>query len=154
MYGKHFASMYEGSMIGKGACFFAVWGYVISHMVPDKTVGTQVELNPKLIGFVLGEPEEVVSNAITEMCDPDPQSRTPDQEGRKLVKVGEYAYQVVNGAKYRLIRDEETRREQNREAKRRQRARKSKPMPGEAAYVRALNRGDSDTADAIAAREA
>ena len=34
-------------------------------------------------------------------------------------------YRVVNGAKYRAIRDEESRREQNREAKQRERERKN-----------------------------
>lgn len=116
MYGKHFASMYEGSMIGKGSCFFAVWGYVISHFVPDREMGGQVELNPKLIAFVLGEDPAKVEEVIEDMCSPDNASRSKDRQGRKLVKIGEYAYQVVNGERYRAIRDEERRREQNREA--------------------------------------
>lgn len=116
MYGKHFASMYEGSMIGKGSCFFAVWGYVLSHFMPDRDMGAQVELNPKLIAFVLGEDVKKVESAIAEMCEPDKASRSKEKQGRKLVKVGEYAYQVVNGEKYRAIRDEERRREQNRQA--------------------------------------
>lgn len=116
MFGKHFASMYEGSMIGKGSCFFAVWGYVLSHFVPDREMGAQVELNPKLIAFVLGEDLVKVEAAIGEMCEPDSKSRSKEKQGRKLVKVGEYAYQVVNGEKYRAIRDEEKRRSQNREA--------------------------------------
>ena len=33
MYGKHFASMYEGSLYGSGAVVFAVWGYVIACQV-------------------------------------------------------------------------------------------------------------------------
>lgn len=116
MYGKHFASMYEGSMIGKGSCFFAVWGYVISHFVPDREMGAQVELNPKLIAFVLGDEVDVVERVIADMCLPDKESRSKEKQGRKLVKIGEYAYQVVNGEMYRAIRDEERRREQNREA--------------------------------------
>jgi hypothetical protein len=116
MFGKHFTSMYEGSMIGKGSCFFAVWGYVISHFVPDREMGAQVELNPKLIAFVLGEELEKVEGVIDEMCNPDKASRSKEKQGRKLVKIGEYAYQVVNGEAYRAIRDEERRREQNREA--------------------------------------
>jgi hypothetical protein len=116
MYGKHFTSMYEGSMIGKGSCFFAVWGYVLSHFVPDRDMGAQVELNPKLIAFVLGDEVKNVERVIREMCEPDSKSRSKEKQGKKLVKIGEYAYQVVNGEKYRAIRDEEKRREQNRTA--------------------------------------
>lgn len=108
--------MYEGSMIGKGSCFFAVWGYVLSHFVPDRDMGAQVELNPKLIAFVLGDEVKNVERVIREMCEPDSKSRSKEKQGKKLVKIGEYAYQVVNGEKYRAIRDEEKRREQNRTA--------------------------------------
>lgn len=103
-------------MIGRGSCFFAVWGYVISHMIPDRNVGTQVELNPDLIAFVLGEDKNKVLEVIDQMCKPDPKSRSKEMDGKKLVKLGEYSYQVVNGEKYRAIRDEEKRREQNRMA--------------------------------------
>jgi hypothetical protein len=75
-------------------------------------------MNPKLLAFVLGESEDKVLEAINEMCQPDPKSRTKDKEGRKLVKLGEYAYQVVNGEQYRAIRDQESRREQSRVAQR------------------------------------
>ena len=125
MFGKHFVSMYEGSMIGKGAVFFAVWGYIISHFVPDRTHGAIVELNPKLIAFVLGEPEKLVDKSIAEMCEPDPKSRTKTDKGRKLVKLSEYQYRVVNGARYRAIRDHEDRKRQNREAQERFRAKTS-----------------------------
>lgn len=134
MYGKHFSSMYEGSMRGKGSAFFAVWGYVISHMMPDRTVGTQVELNPEIIAFLIGEKQPVIESVIDQMCQPDPKSRSTEQLGRKLIRLGQYAYQVVNGEKYRAIRDEETRREQNREAQRKWRknhVKKSESAPVE-----------------------
>lgn len=123
MFGKHFASMYSGSMVGAGAVPFAVMGYVIANGKPDRTVGMQVELNPKLLAFIIGEPEEAVEKAIDFLCSPDPKSRSKEEDGRRLVKLGEFCYRVVNGAKYREIRDEERRRETDRNSKRRQRAR-------------------------------
>lgn len=115
-FGKHFVSMYEGSMRGRGSPFFAVWGYVISHMRPDAKPATEmlVDLNPEIIAFLLGEKIEVVEKKISEMCEPDPKSRTPDLDGRKLVKLGEYSYAVVNGLTYRRIRNEEERNEYQR----------------------------------------
>ena len=125
MYGKHYASMYDGSMVGAGAIVFAVWGYVIGNARPDRTIGTQVELNPKLLAFILGESEAAVEEAIEKLCAPDPKSRTPTLDGRKLVRHGSFSYQVVNGEKYRKIRDEEERRSQNREAQAKFRAKQA-----------------------------
>ena len=116
-------------MVGAGASVFAVWGYVIAHMRADGKPGehkeAQVDLNPKLLAFILGETEEEMERVISLLCGPDPKSRTPDEEGRRLIKVGQYAYRVVNGAKYMDIRNAEDRREYFREAKRRERERKS-----------------------------
>jgi len=150
MYGKHFSSMYSGSMVGSGALIFAVMGYVVANMVPDKKVGAQVELNPKLLAAILGEPESDVSKAIDFLCSPDPHSRSKEAEGRRLVKLGEFDYRVVNGAKYRAIRDEEQRRESNRISQALSRARKrGLPLPGETAYVEALKAGDDAKANAV-----
>lgn len=114
IYGKTFSSMYERSMVGAGAAAFAVWGYVIANQTPDKVVGMQVTLNPKLLAVIIGEPESVIDGAIKFLCAPDPKSTTPDDGGRRLVKVGMFDYRVVNGKKYASIRDEEERREKNR----------------------------------------
>ena len=40
-FGKHFASMYEGSLVGSGPVVFAVMGYVIANQKPDFTLGSQ-----------------------------------------------------------------------------------------------------------------
>ena len=119
MYGKHYSSLYDGSMIGAGAVVFAVWGYVIACQQPDRSVGSQVDLNPKLLAFIIGEPEEEVIKAIEYLCSPDEKSRTKEQEGRRLIRIGEFSYQVVNGQKYTNIRNEAERRVQNRESQQR-----------------------------------
>jgi hypothetical protein len=141
MFGKHFASLYEGSMVGAGAVVFAVWGYVIAKQVPDRKVGSQVRLNPKLLGMILGESEKDVGKAIEYLCQPDPASTSKESGGRRLVKLGEFDYQVVTGAKYRWIQNEEVRREQNRLAQERHRLKKrpneGKKLPGEALAERA-----------------
>lgn len=147
-YGKHFASMYEGSMVGAGPVAFSVMGYVISKQQPDRRVGSQVELNPRLLAFIIGTTEEEIDKALKFLCAPDPGSRSPEQQGRRLVKLGQFAYQVVNGAKYLAIRDQAARQEQNREAKRRQRA-KGTPLPGEDAFVRAAQNGDEEAMDRL-----
>lgn len=153
MFGKHFASMYTGSMVGAGAVPFAVMGFVIANQVPDKTVGSQVELNPALLAFIIGEPQEKIEKAIEYLCQPDPSSRTDAENGRRLVKLGQFAYQVVNGAKYRAIRDQERRRETDRESKRRMREekknkiKKSSPTKAEQNYQKDFEEHGQQYAD-------
>ena len=109
MYGKHFASTYTGSMVGAGLNVFAVWGYVIANAVNGR-----VELNPKLLAMVLGGSEDEIDAAITYLTNPDPGSRTKDNEGRRLIREGHFQYLVPTHAAYRAILNEEERREYNR----------------------------------------
>lgn len=118
MYGKHFASMYNGSMVGSGLAVFAVWGYVIGHAVAG-----QVELNPIVMGTVLGCDPGHVESAIERLCSADPKSRSKAEDGRRLAREGEFAYRVVNHDKYRQIKNEIDRREYNRIKQQEHRAR-------------------------------
>jgi hypothetical protein len=124
MFGKYFASTFSGSMMAAGPEVFAVWGYVIAHAVDSR-----VELNPRLLAAVIGSTPERMLAAIERLCASDAESRSKEQEGRRLMREGEFQYFVVNHDKYRSIRDEEGRREYNREKKREERARKALPGP-------------------------
>lgn len=144
MYGKHFASLYRGSMYGAGAITFAVWGYVIGNMKPDRVHGFVVEMNPRELSNVIGEERSAIEGAIQKLCDPDPGSRNKEKEGRRLVKVAEYSYQVVSGVHYAEMRDEEARRAYNRERMGRYRAKRlinQQPLEGEQEYLRAVEAG-------------
>lgn len=146
MYGRIFEQLYTGSMIGAGCPVFAVWGYVIANMREDTEVGAQVELNPQLLGYILGAKEAEVQKAIDYLCAPDPRSRTKELEGRRLVQQGQFAYQVVNGAKYLAIRNAEQKRASDR--LRKQKERKLKKVGSTAAdrlYQKALANGDDQT---------
>ena len=123
-FGKHFAGMYEGSLVGKGSVVFAVMGYVIANQRPELVEGGErlvVGLNPTLLGLILGDGEEAVSKAIEFLCKEDPKSRSKEQKGKRLVRLGQYEYWVVNGRYYRELGREERRREQNRVAAQRHR---------------------------------
>lgn len=158
-FGKHFGTMYEGSMIGAGSVRFAVMGYVIAKAMPRGEPGSQemvVELNPELLAFILGERDaggkQRVVDAIEFLCSPDPNSRSKDEEGRRLVRLGQFEYRVVNGMKYRTGRDPDKRREQNRVNQQRYRdKKKGKPLPGESAFVRAVKDGEHEHAERLAA---
>jgi hypothetical protein len=122
-YGKIFESLYGGSMVGSGPTVFAVWGYCIAMAKPPG----YVELNPRIIGAAIGCPPKDVEAAIEVLEKPDPYSRSPDEDGRRLVKEGNFLYRMVTWGKYDGIRKEEERREQNRQAQARFRAKSNQP---------------------------
>lgn len=108
MYGKHFASMYTGSMYGAGINVFAVWGYAIGNTDKDG----MVEINPVPLSDALGNctPEDIEA-AIQYLTDADPRSRSKKEDGRRLVEEGQFLYRVVNHGEYKKIRMAEDRRE-------------------------------------------
>lgn len=121
MFGKHFKSMYEGSMVGAGVCVFATWGYAIAHMQPDTEHGYVVVLNSRLLSAIFGCEREPIDDAISFLCAPDPESTTKAEAGRRIIQVSQFEYRVVNGQKYQGIRNAEDRKRQNREAQARYR---------------------------------
>jgi hypothetical protein len=137
--------MYSGSLVGSGFHVYAVWNYIIA-----KTKCGIVELNPKLLAAVLGGPVKDVEAAIAFLIKPDPDSRSKEEEGRRLVKEGQYQYRVVNWAFYQGIKNAEDLREYNRirQAEYRKSRKQTlgaagKQLPGETIVKRAIARGES-----------
>jgi hypothetical protein len=122
-YGKFFSSTFTGSMYGASTDVFAVWGYIIAN-----TVDSTVELNPKSLANIFSATEQRMQIAIDYLCEPDPRSRISDNEGRRLIREGEYQYHVVTHQHYRAIRNEDDRREYNRLKMQESRARRSKKI--------------------------
>jgi len=116
MYGKIFSSTFTGSMFGAGAEVFAVWGYIIAN-----TIGSRVELNARMLAASIGTTPQKIEDAIEFLCKPDPESRNPDHEGRRLVREGQYQFLVVSHEIYRGLKDEEERRDYNANRKRKSR---------------------------------
>ncbi|HEU4344089.1 MAG TPA: hypothetical protein VFU31_21245, partial [Candidatus Binatia bacterium] len=74
-----------------------------------------MELNPRMVAFQIGKcSEEEVALQVLEFEKPDPESRSKEEEGRKLIRLSPYLYRVVNGAHYDKMKREEDRREYNR----------------------------------------
>jgi hypothetical protein len=73
-----------------------------------------------------------VKAAILVLEAPDPESRSPEAEGARLQRLDEHriwGWQIVNYAKYRAIRSEDDRAEQNRLAQARWRERNKSKQP-------------------------
>ena len=107
MYGKSFESMYEGSMVGIGPTTFAVWGYCITKA---DNVDHTVILNPVLLAAVLGTTEEDIVNSVNKLTSPDPVSKNPARDGRRLLHQTGHLYFVVSHEAYRGIKTNEDRR--------------------------------------------
>ena len=96
-------------MVGAGLNVFAVWGYIIT-----KAKRGFIEINPKLLAFTLGGSEEEVQAALNFLQEPDPNSRSKSEGGRRLVKEGQFQYRIVNWQIYDEIKNEIERRDYNR----------------------------------------
>ncbi len=95
-YGKLFESMYSGSLYGAGMHVFAVWGWILAH----KDENGIVEINPKRVSNELGGDEKDVQKALDYLCATDPDSRSKEEEGRRIVRISQFGYRVVNHEKY------------------------------------------------------
>jgi hypothetical protein len=146
--------MYEGSMIGAGMNVFAVWNYIIT-----KGRAGAIEINPKLLAFTLGGREEDVVAALEFLQKPDPQSRSKEEGGRRIIKDGQFQYRIVNWEHYQRIKNAEDKREYNRVKQAEYRAKKvvgvgwasGKYKAQERRAVKAYENGDDAGFDRIAA---
>lgn len=150
-FGRIFEGMYQGSMVGAGPNVFAVWPYVIAHMRAHAEHGALVELNPKLLGFIFGTTEPEVEAAIEYLCKADPRSRSKAEDGRRLVRLGEFLYRVVNGAGYLAVRRGQDARFNHalRQARYSKKKRAKGPTEKERQFEKALAEGDEAEADRI-----
>lgn len=124
MYGKLFASLYQGTLRGKSHEIL-VFTNLLAHA--DST--GIVDKHFRAIAEETGITVDQVKTALIKLESPDSESRSPEEEGRRIIRCDAHrawGWQIVNHAKYRAIRSEEDRREQNRLAQERFRN-KSKP---------------------------
>ena len=121
MYAKLFTSIYQGTLRGNSHGLL-VFTNLLAHC--DKH--GEVDMHPKAIAEEVGLSVSDVRVTLAMLESPDDESRSPDCEGRRIVRLDEHrdwGWRVVNYLKYRAIRDEDDRREQNRQAQERWRAR-------------------------------
>lgn len=89
-----------------------------------------VDMTPAAISRRTGIPIEHIKAGIEILEGEDPYSRTPDEEGRRIKRLGgerPWGWYIVNHEKYRKFQDADTIREQNRERKRKQREKGKSP---------------------------
>lgn len=121
MYAKLFTSIYQGTLRGDSHGLL-----VFTNLIAHADSAGHVDIHPRAIADEVGLTLEQVRAALLKLEAPDGESRSPELEGRRIVRLNEHrdwGWLVVNFLKYRAIRDEEDRREQNRLAQQRWRER-------------------------------
>jgi len=132
MYAKLFTSIYQGTLRGQSHVLL-VFTNLLAHADRDGIA----DIHPRAIAEEVGLTTEEVRVALQLLEQPDYESRSPEEEGRRIVRLDEHrawGWRIVNYIKYRSIRNEEDRREQNREAQARFKA-KAKAGKPESAQV-------------------
>src|SRR3990172_2394910 len=121
MYTKLYRGIVDGSLYGRREAFTV---FFVMLALADQE-GT-VDVLPKKIADILGETEDFVNTGLAELSAPDPISRTPTAEGRRILPLNEHrswGWKITNYEAYRKIRDEEQRREYQRQWDRNKRKR-------------------------------
>lgn len=117
MYVKLFSSIYQGTLRGNSRGLL-----VFTNLLAHADREGFVDIHPRAISEECGLPVDEVRQALLMLEQPDPESRTSEFEGRRITRIDEHrawGWQVVNYVKYREIRNEHDRREQNRAAQKR-----------------------------------
>lgn len=112
MYAKLFTSIYQGTLRGNSHGLL-----VFTNLLAHADMEGRVDIHPRAISEEVGLTVEEVKQALLVLESPDDESRSPEEQGRRIVRLDEHrawGWIVVNYVKYRSIRNEDDRREQNR----------------------------------------
>ena len=121
MFGKIFSSMYEGSLHGK-------WQAIVTfqQLIVLANQHGEVDRSLPALASTTSIPLEILETGIRQLLEPDPESRSKEEEGRRIVLMDpsrSWGWRIVNYKHYREMRSAEERRAYLRQAKRDQRAR-------------------------------
>lgn len=125
MFGKIYKSIYEGTLRGRPHELL-----VFTNLISCATKHGIIDKHFRAIADEVGLTVEQVKTALANLEAPDPESRTPDEKGARIKRVDEHrnwGWKIVNYEKYRAIRCEEDRAEQNRRAQSAYRQRNQPP---------------------------
>lgn len=145
MYSKIFKTIFDGSLHGN---FDATVTFMALIVLAER--GGIVDMTPRAIAAQCGYPIEVIERGIAELEMPDPESRTPDDEGRRILRMDchrTWGWRITNFDTYHAMRTREDRREYFREriALKRAAARAMSPIVTPVTKVSEITYSDSDS---------
>lgn len=120
-FSKLFGSMWQGSLYGR---FEASAVFMVFLSLCDRD--GHVDMTPEAIAGTCGWPLDFIRSGIAELEKPDLRSRTPNEDGRRIIRLDDHrdwGWMITNYAKYRDEMRSMDRREYLRQKKREQRSR-------------------------------
>jgi hypothetical protein len=123
VYGKVFGSLWEGSMRGRPGPQL-----VFVYLIANADARGIVDLHPKVIMDATGLSEADVRTALDALEGPDHESRTPEMDGRRIVRLDEHrawGWLIVNHEKYMRLQDIDHVRQLTRDRVRRHREKRN-----------------------------
>lgn len=112
MYGKIFESIYDGSLYGE---FEAI--VVFKAMIVLADEHGNLDMSPQAIAGRTSYPIDIVKKGLAVLQKPDPDSRQPDHEGRRIVPLENgrsFGWHIVNYKYYRDLANREAKKEADR----------------------------------------
>lgn len=109
MYCKIFKTIFDGSLYGN---FDATVTFMALIILAER--GGIVDMTPRAIAAKCGYPIDIIERGLAELELPDPQSRTQDDEGRRIVRIDEHrtwGWRITNFETYHRMRTTEDRQE-------------------------------------------
>lgn len=112
MYGKVFDSIYDGTLYGHWEAIVTMQQLIVL-ATPDGVI----DMTPQAIAARTSIPLEIISKGLKVLSEPDPYTRTPGEEGRRIVLLDDHrpwGWRLVNHGKYMRLRDMAQKREADR----------------------------------------
>jgi len=115
MYAKVFSQIFDGTL-----CTVGPWESLVTFqqllILADQE--GHVDMTATAISRRTTIPIEIIEKGIAALLLPDPESRTPTEEGRRIVPLSEgraWGWRIVNYKHYRQLKREEDRRSYHRD---------------------------------------
>jgi hypothetical protein len=128
MYAKVFSQIFDSSLRDK----WQAWVVFVALLVlADEN--DEVDMTVEALKARTGLPGTIVPEGLAFLEAPDEHSRSPEYEGRRIVRLDEHrpwGWKIVNRGKYKRIRDQSERRDYFREQKRKERQKEYEAQHG------------------------
>lgn len=130
MFGKLFEQIYDSSVADDWKVL-VTWQQLIA--LADRH--GVVDMTPEAIARRTNIPLEIITHGLAKLVEPDPRSRSPEAEGRRIVRLDEHrewGWRLVNHAYYRSLASAEEKRvaDRDRQAHKRATERQSQSVAG------------------------
>jgi hypothetical protein len=113
MYGKLFASMYDGTLYGQWQAIITLQQMVI--LADEDGV---VDITPPALAAKTSIPLEIIEKGLEQLSEPDRYSRSEREEGRRIIPIDPdrpWGWQIVNYRHYRELASREDKKRKDRE---------------------------------------